>query len=323
MRDIKLLLIALLFFSCSNSQDATHFKGTAMTIDYKIIVGTTLSEPERKDVEKRIQKVFEEVNALYNKWNPDSEISHLNRLKAGEKIHVSPQLLQLLEKCGQIVHLTDGKFDPTIEPLQQLWKSRLSAGMEPSEDEIQAILPAVGWDRVHIEAGYFSKDHDLTSLDLGGIAKGYCVDLMMERLQAAGYRNLFVEWGGEVRAAGCHPRNRPWKIFISRLGDSNPDHAIAHVQLCNQAIATSGDYMQFWQIGDKMYGHIIDPHTHHPLLCTKTSIASSSVLASTCTFADGIAKVGMMFPTVEEATAWAEKIRIHYPETRFWFSTRE
>ena len=195
--------------------------------------------------------------------------------------------------------------------------------MEPSEEEIQTILPAIGWDRVHLDAGLFSKDHDLTSLDLGGIAKGYCVDLLIERLQEAGYRHLFVEWGGEVRAAGRHPQNRPWKIFISRLGDHNPDHAVAQLDLCDQAIATSGDYMQFWRVGDKVYCHIIDPKTHRPLLCSQTSIASSSVLASTCTFADGIAKVGMMFPTLAEAQQWAEEIRAEYPETRFWFMTRD
>lgn len=297
--------------------------GTAMTIDYKIIVGALLSDSERLDVEKRIQAVFQEVDSIYNKWNPDSEISRLNRLKAFEKVSLSPQLQQLLQKCDQIVRLTEGKFDPTIEPLQKLWKSSLSAGREPAENEIQAILPALGWHRVHIESGCFSKDHDLTSLDLGGIAKGFCVDLLIERLKEAGFPNLFVEWGGEVRAAGVHPQNRPWKIFISRLGDNNPDRAIALLDLRDQAIATSGDYMQFWQIGDKRYGHIINPSTHRPLPCTKTSIASSSVLASDCTFADGIAKVGMMFATVEEAKAWAERIRSLYPETRFWFITRD
>ena len=75
--------------SCSNSQEVTSFKGTAMTIDYQITVGALLPKKERKDVEKRIQTVFEEVNALYNKWNPESEISRLNRLKAGEKVSVS------------------------------------------------------------------------------------------------------------------------------------------------------------------------------------------------------------------------------------------
>lgn len=319
----RFLLILLLAFSCSDSPSTSLFVGTAMTIDYRITVGAALSAKERKDIENRIQAVFEEVNALYNKWNPDSELSRLNRLKAGEIATLSPQLQKLLSKCDYIVQLTGGRFDPTIEPLQQLWKSKLASGIEPDEREIQALAPSLGWKRIHMENGTFYKDHNLTSLDLGGIAKGYCVDLLIECLQAAGYSDLFVEWGGEIRAAGRHPQSRPWKIFISRLGDQNPEHAIAHVELHNQAIATSGDYMQFWRVGDRLYFHIFDPLTFRPLVATSASIASSSVLASTCTFADGIAKVGMMFPTIEEAQQWAEEIRAQYPETRFWFIARE
>lgn len=300
-----------------------------MTIEYRLTVGAALTPAEREDVDRRLQAVFDEVNVHYNKWNPESELSRLNRLKGGEIAILSPQLQLLLLKCDAIVRLTKGRFDPTIEPLQQLWKSRLSAGIEPTEEEIQAIKPALGWNRIHIGEGTFFKDHDLTRLDLGGIAKGYCVDLMIERLQAAGYPNLFFEWGGEIRAIGRHPQKRPWKIFISRLGDQNPDHAIAHLDLCNQAIATSGDYMQFWRIpqegkeSDLLYFHIIDPHTCKPLVATSTSIASASVLASTCTFADGIAKVGMMATSLKEAEKWAEEIRAQFPETRFWFITRE
>lgn len=135
-----------------------------------------------------------------------------------------------------------------------------------------------------------------------------------------------MEWGGEIRASGQHPDKRPWKIFISRLGDPDPSHAIATVELHDQAIATSGDYMQFWKVtlpggGERLYFHIINPTTYRPLIATTTSIASVSVLASTCTFADGIAKVGMMFPTVKEAEKWADEIHSQYPDTQFWFLT--
>ena len=139
------------------------------------------------------------------------------------------------------------QFDPTIEPIQQLWKNRLNEAREPGPDEIAALLPATGWNKIHIEKGLFWKDHDGCSLDLGGIAKGYCVDLLVEQLNAAGYPDVFVEWGGEIRASGRHPDKRPWNIFISRLGNSNPSLAIATIALRDQAIATSGDYMQFWK----------------------------------------------------------------------------
>lgn len=326
MKSIDALLISVLLFSCSQSPSTTHFTGTAMTMEYRLTVGSSLTAEQREKVEQSIQQVFEEVNSHYNKWNPESELSRLNSLKAGEIAPLSPELEKLLLKCDAIVRLTHGKFDPTIEPLQQLWKSKLSAGFEPTEEEIKAIKPALGWEHIHIGEGTLYKDHDLTRLDLGGIAKGYCVDLMIERLKAEGYPHLLFEWGGEIRAVGRHPQNRPWRIFISRLGDQNSDHAIAQLELCDQAIATSGDYMQFWHIRqqgeERLYFHIIDPTTFRPLVASPTSIASASVLAPTCTLADGIAKVGLMHPTLLEAEKWAEEMRVQYPEARFWFFSR-
>lgn len=315
------LFLLLLLVGCSQNPSPTTFTGTAMTIDYRIVIGSHAKTD--KSAPSCIREVFEEVDAIYNKFNPQSEISHLNRLPAGVRVPLSPQLAALLRETAALVHLTKGKFDPSIEPIQQLWKEKFKQGIEPTEEEIAALKPAVGWDKIHIEEGHFFKDHDLTCLDLGGIAKGYCVDLLVERLQSAGYPNSLVEWGGEMRGAGQHPEKRPWRVFISNLNSTDPRDAIAKVELNNQAIATSGDYMQFWQIGDKTYTHIFDPHQLRPLEVTATSIASASVLSHTCTFSDGIAKVGMLFETVDEAKEWAEEIRSRYSEARFWFVTRQ
>lgn len=330
---IQLFFILCAFLLLSGCRSDTNvgttalFEGSAMTVPYKIIVGDQLTRKEILSLQQLISNTFDDVNHVYNKWNPQSELSRLNRLPAGKTVTISPALQRILEISKQIVELSEGRFDPTIEPLQNVWKKSLEQGMTPDKNEIDKVLPAIGWNKIHFGNGKFSKDNALTSLDLGAIAKGLCVDLLIERLNAAGYPDVFVEWGGEIRASGHHPDNRSWNIFISRLGDASPEHAIAHLSLEGQAIATSGDYLQNWTVqtakGPIIYSHIIDPRTDTPLTITHSSMASASVLAPTCAFADGLATAAMIFPTAEEAQIWAKKIQEQNPGLLFWFVSRQ
>ena len=176
----------------------------------------------------------------------------------------------------------------------RLWKSHLTQGQLPPLNLITDLIPAIGFDKVHFEEGHFWKDHDATSLDLSGIAKGYAIDLLLERLcLEMNISDLFVEWGGEIRAAGKHPEGRAWNIFISRLGQT-----VDTLNLNDQAIASSGDYLQNWTIDSITYCHIIDPRHLRPL--QNGSITSASVLAPTCALADGLATAAMLFDTIEE-----------------------
>ena len=356
-----------------------------MTIPYRILIGDPLNAREKEIVTNIIADTFDEVDRIYNKWNPSSEISRLNRLKAGVRVSISPEMEMLLTMTNEIVMLTDYRFDPTIEPLQAIWKKYLIENKIPPEEEIQAVAKSIGWNHIHFEKGIFYKDSDLVSLDLGGIAKGYCVDLLVKRLNEAHFKNVFVDWGGEIKAIGEHPQKRPWMIFISRLGDANPEQAIAIVPLSDQAIATSGDYLQNWSIKpiktrvldkqcslferdflsglkifstpiagvlqarknfseqeekileeahclsktrvrseeDIIYYHIIDPVTLAPRISTKKSVASASVLAPSCAFADGLATAAMMFSNVQEAEQWSDRLKKFYPEIKFWLISRK
>lgn len=304
-----------------------------MTIEYRILVGDVLSAEKSKAIHQIISDTFHEVDTIYNKWNPFSEISQLNQLKANEKISISLEMEKLLLLTDQIVKITDFRFDPTIEPLQDIWKKHLEKGTIPSDQEIQHIKHAIGWDKIHFNNGTFYKDEDLTSLDLGGIAKGYCVDLLVERLKKEQVENIYVEWGGEIRTSGIHPDQRPWTVFICCLEDPNPKNALAIVKLKEQAIATSGDYLQNWTIKgeedaslnseSRTYFHILDSKTLKPVIKTRSSVASASVLASTCAFADALATASMLLSTAEEAREWMENVKISYPEVAFWIISRE
>lgn len=340
MRFPPYFFYALIFlFGCCNENDhfieirsdnTTHFSGQAMTIDYHIIIGKPLNDHEVSKITQLVNTTFQEINSIYNKWNPNSELSYLNHLKAGIKVHLSPSLETFLKQTQTIVELSEGRFDPTIEPLQRLWKTKLQNGTEPTQSEIAAIAPAIGWDKISFGNGVFSKTHDLTEMDLGGIAKGFCVDLLTERLYSQGFEDTYVEWGGEIRCKGQHPSERCWTVFISRLGNIDPSQAIAMLSLDNRSIATSGDYLQNWTIRSPIlperstiFFHIFDPKTLRPLESSRTSLASASVAAYSCAFADGLATAAMMFPTLTEAEAWANKIKEQFPEISFWLISRE
>lgn len=322
--------LILEFASCSkkSSEEPILFSGNEMTIDYRILIGHSLNTSDKQHVLEIIRDTFDEVNLVYNKWNPESELSRLNRLEEGIQVPISQELEKLLFLTDQIVTLTEGRFDPTIEPLQALWKKYLNQGKVPPLNEIRLIERAIGWNKIHFGQGYFYKDTSATSLDLGGIAKGYCIDLLTERLNQKGFKNVYVEWGGEIRATGEHPSKRPWTVFISHLGNPDPQKAIAILSLHDQAIATSGDYLQNWIVeneeGEKIsYYHIIDPRTFYPLKMAAQKIASASIVASTCAFADGLATAAMMFPSVSLAQDWLNQLKGRYPDIAFWIIARE
>jgi thiamine biosynthesis lipoprotein len=331
-KHISTIFFCLLIGCASEKKELKNtsvFSGHVMTIDYKIIVGSSLEADKSKAIQKIINETFDEIDSVYNKWNPESELSKLNKLKKDTPVPISQKLESFLKETGRIVSMGSGRFDPTIEPLQKLWKKNLAFGETPSEDEINKTKLAIGWDKIHVENGHFYKDHDDTSLDLGGIAKGFAVDLLTLKINEAGYPDIFVEWGGEIKATGLHPNNRPWHIYIANLQNTSPELAIAHLDLQNKAVATSGDYLQNWTVKNNLnsndyltYFHVIDPKSGKPLEIKEHSIGSASVMANSCLVADAIATTLMIFSDVEEASLWFESVKEVYPEAECWIVTR-
>lgn len=267
-----------------------------MTIPYCVQIGDPVSDREAVIIEEIICSTFVEIHQIYNNWNPDSEISKLNQSPAHSPLLLSNELALFLKQVDTLVTFTEGRFDPTVGPLSHLWKKSLQEERLPPDQELAKCQAAVGWNKVHCEQGYFWKEEPMTALDLGGIAKGYGVDLLVQKLGGAGFKNIYVEWGGEISTRGLHPENRTWKIGIEGLST---------IDLTNSAIATSGSYVQNWTINSINYTHIIDPHTRLPL--NNAPISSASVIASTCLEADALATSLMLFPSKEEAEEWAKE----------------
>ncbi len=291
-----------------------------MTIPYHITVGHSLSSSEEENVRTIISQTFDEIDRIYNKWNPASEISAINRAKANVKLPISPELYRFLIEVDAFYTLTDKRFDPTVEPVQQLWKSALEKNRLPKQEEIDKQLASVGWSSVHFTDREIWKEQGNTSLDLGGIAKGYAIDLILQRLHEAGYENLYVEWGGEIAAKGEHPDQRPWRILVTKWGIPGDTDIV--VELHNMAIASSGDYLQNWTVDGVSYSHIFNCRTGQPIKMTNRSICSVTVTASSCLIADTLATAAMLFQSREEAESWLENIKEQYPKMQYWVYMR-
>ncbi len=290
---MKRIIALLLLVGCTSSTPVTEVAGTEMTMPYRIL----FSGGSREEVQAIARTTFDEIDTIFNDWNPGSEISKLNRLEAHQVVHLSPQMSTFLARVGGLVALTDGLFDPTVRPVHQLWKAKLAKGEVPSDEELEELREAVGWEKIRIAGGFFCKEHAKTQLDLGGVAKGYLVDLLVERLQAAGYENVYVSWSGEVRASGRHPRGRAWTVAVRLPGERRPATTLL---LENSAVATSGDYLQNWEAEGVTYTHVIDPRTLYPLLIAPGSIASATVTAETCMKADALATAAMLGGGLDE-----------------------
>ncbi len=233
-----------------------------------------------------IEATLVTINAAMSTWDPDSTLARLNASDDTGWRDISIELYQVLAQARAIGAASDGAFDVTVGPLVRLWGfgpdgrpaqvpgpqaiARVRAATGPALFELRANPPAV---RKH--------DPD-TEIDLSGIAKGYAVDAVAARLEGMGLQDFMVEIGGEVVARGTRPDGRAWQIGIEQP-DPGRRELRRVIALHNLAMATSGDYRNYFEADGQRYSHTLNPLTARPI---NHNLASVSVLAETCMEAD-------------------------------------
>ncbi len=271
-----------------------------MGTDYSVqLAGRPLAPGERDRLAALIQSTLDGVDARMSTFRPDSGLSRLNRHASPEPFHVSAELLDVLLTAREIGELTGGAFDITIAPVVNAWGFGPSGQYrEPSEAELDELRARTGWDKILIDAASSTvrKLHPQVRLDLSGIAKGYAVDRLARELRDAGWGDFLISVGGEVLASGRAPSGRPWRVGIERPrygagsaagSTGGPAPAIERaVDLVDAALATSGDYRNYFERYGVRYSHIIDPRTLRPV---RHRLASVSVLDPSCARADALA----------------------------------
>ncbi len=242
----------------------------------------------------RVDIRLKEVNKKLSMYDPESELSVFNRQQIKMPVHVSQDFYSILLIAKKLYILSDGSWDGTVKPLVDLWGfgTIKSTRKIPESKKITLAMTKTGFDNIDIKADkIISKQADI-NLDLGSIAKGYGVDAIAAIFLSSGIKDILVEIGGELYASGKNKKGDDWAVGISRPDKNYAKQGLYKIiRLKNMAIATSGNYRNFFELNNKSYSHIIDPKTGYPV---NNQIVSVSVIARDCTFADGLATALMV-----------------------------
>ncbi|MFN2357164.1 MAG: FAD:protein FMN transferase [Desulfotignum sp.] len=243
--------------------------------------------------QKKIDTRLQQINTGLSMYDPASQISQFNRIGAHQPYRLSKDFFQVMQTAAQIYRLTNGAWDGTVKPLVDIWGfgTKKIPDSPPDKSAITDALSCTGFHRLVLENTHVFKKKACITLDLGSIAKGYGVDALAQVLAASGIDNFLVEIGGELYGSGVNRRKNPWTVGITNPGAKSSDQGFYKViTLDNRAIATSGNYRNFFDMEGKTYSHIIDPTTGFPV---DNQVLSVSVIAQNGTFADGLA-TGLM-----------------------------
>ena len=261
--------------------------GTSYNV--KLVCDKEATQEGYRRFHAKLQASLDEVNSKMSHYLEDSEISQLNRAAADEPVDISPDTIEVLQTAERISDVTGGAFDVTVAPFVNAWG--FGPPGRPSQptaaEEIQTLLDMTGWRQLVLDtpAATLTKKNDDLVVDLSAIAKGFGVDRVAEVIESEGFEHFMVEVGGEIRTRGLNDRGEPWRIGIERpLPGASALELI--VPLTDLAMATSGDYRNYWEVDGKRISHTIDPRTGYPI---DHNVASVSVVHSSCTDADAYA----------------------------------
>ena len=286
-----LMLIVALIVGCQEDNKAKlHFiSGRTMGTSFSIkIVKDNRPNEQYNKLEPEINALLVEVNRQMSTYLPESEISMFNIQNDTGWFDVSRDFANVMNASLEICQQTEGALDITVGPLVNLW----GFGPEnrptiiPSDAEIAERQNLVGYNKisVRLDPPAVKKSQSGMYCDLSSTAKGFGVDKVAEYLESENFSNYFVEIGGEARAKGNNERGQIWRVGVT--SPERVDNIQKVVWLQNKAIATSGDYFNYYEMDGKRYSHTIDPQTGKPVT---HKLASVTVVSDNCMTADGFA----------------------------------
>ncbi|WP_094227354.1 FAD:protein FMN transferase [Methanolobus psychrotolerans] len=222
------------------------------------------------------------VDELMNNYDNDSELSVLDT--KGYVHDADPELVYVMKRSQYYSQMSKGTFDVSIQPIRDLWASKYSPGGTyeyPTPYEINETLALVNNSAIIIEGNNITLG-DGMKITLGGVAKGYAVDMAIESLTSDGIISGFVNAGGDGRYIGTKPDGSPWRVGLQNPGKS--EEAVTIMDISNMAVATSGNYERYFSDAAKV-SHIADPRTGYP----SQNLISATVIAGTAIDADAFA----------------------------------
>jgi thiamine biosynthesis lipoprotein len=290
------LAVCLILFSLkfALAEEIHEISGTTMGTAYSIKwVSLERDSPTPDLLQSAVDQRLQEITARMSTYDPQSELSAFNHSSSTGWVAVSAETARVVQQALEISRMSGGAFDPTVGRLVNLWSfgAARRTYQPPSQEQIDAALESTGSALldVRVDRPALRKLHPDVCVDLSAIAKGFGVDALGQVLLEHDLENFLIEIGGEVLARG-HRLGKHWTLGVEIPAELRQGLA-ATVRLRDQALATSGNYRNYFEKDGIRYSHTIDPATGRPVQHT---LASASVLADDCTTADALATTIMV-----------------------------
>ena len=300
-----LVIGTVIIVSRQQSTPYQHDRGMVFGTVYHITYQS--SKSLQKDIEAELAK----VDASLSPFNERSIITAVNE---NRDTVVNKMFSDVFALAMKISDSTNGAFDITVAPLVNAWGFGFKGGAMPSRQQVDSLKALVGYHKVSLTNGRVSKTDPRIMLDCSSIAKGYGCDVVAKFLSAKGIDNYMVEIGGEIVTRGISEKRLPWKIGVTKPTDDslNVNQEIQTIiNVTDKAMATSGNYRNFYYKNGRKYAHTIDPSTGYPV---QHNILSSTVIADDCATADAYATAFMVMGLDK-----AKAILSRHPELMAYF----
>jgi thiamine biosynthesis lipoprotein len=284
---IFVILCTLLSAACARSPEELVLSGPTMGTTYTVKVAAPPTSLDGARLRATIDAVLAQIDGSMSGYRRDSEVARFNASASTQWYEVSADLAAVVQAALDIGAKSDGAFDITVAPLVAAWGFGPAGEPKilPNAEQLAQIAASVGYRKLHVQLDppALRKDVAELSIDLNGIAPGFAVDRLAERLAALRAENFMIDIGGEIRASGHNARGEPWHIAIERPVDTQRA-PYAGVWLNGASVSTSGEYRDYYERDGRRYSHTIDPRTRQPLDRAPGSVV---VIAASTTLADG------------------------------------
>lgn len=292
-----LLLATLMISACSQQEPAQveRLSGRTMGTSYSIVWPSQSTSAKPAKIQPLIQQRLLELNRQMSTYDTASEISQFNQAASPYQQAISPAFAEVMALAIELHKLSDGFFDVSVGPLVNLWGFGPNTGSKaPNKQQLDAALHRVGLSEVTLNSRELKK-HAQRYIDLSAIAKGYAVDELALILDQYDIKAYLVEVGGEIRTKGQKAQGKPWKVAIE-----SPDISQRRVHkilaMDDNAMATSGDYRNYFEVDGQHFSHSINPFNGKPV---QHKLASVTVIHQNCARADALATAMLVMGEVK------------------------
>ena len=307
-KHILLFLFTILLISCKSSSkeaELTYYQESGeifhTTFHIKYEYDRSVSE-----------EIMEALQRFDDSLNPFKENSIIGKVNNNVPVKLDSMFLKVFNKSMEVARITDGKFDITASPFINAWGFGFKDMDNVTQEKIDSMKPFVGYNKIRIENGEIIKDDPRVQINTSGISKGYSCDVVAYMLQELGIKNYMVEIGGEITMKGVNEKGNCWRIGIDKPTDDSTAmrrELQIILSICDKAVATSGNYRNYYMKDGVKYSHTIDPLTGYP---SEQNILGATIIADDCMTADAYA-TAFMAMGVEKSVGVAHKIPgLHY-----------